>query len=290
MNDTERDIDAAGPQDKGSDEFRIYTELADFPVTEYPSYLRYAVGAVCISGSAVVRVFENECRIKPGIVITLIPWQLASVKKVSKDFRLLFYRASQEMFSDCVSSLWRQTLEFFTYMRCHIASTPDPDNIRRFRSFCNLLSYWSQHAPVPCRRESIMQLLRVHLWNVYALYVCDPRTPKVKYSRREELAFHFVRLIVEDHTPGRNVAHYATQLSISPKTLTNLIRSISGQSARDWIVYFIILEMKSLLRQSSMDLKSIAARMKFPDQTSMSRFFRRYTGMTPSGYRESIHF
>lgn len=135
-----------------------------------------------------------------------------------------------------------------------------------------------------------MQLLRVHLWNVYALYVCDPGTPKVKYSRREELAFHFVRLIVEDHTPGRNVAHYATQLSISPKTLTNLIRSISGQSARDWIVYFIILEMKSLLRQSSMDLKSIAARMKFPDQTSMSRFFRRYTGMTPSGYRESIHF
>lgn len=76
----------------------------------------------------------------------------------------------------------------------------------------------------------------------------------------------------------------------SSKTLTNLIRSISGQSARDWIVYFIILEMKSRLRQSSMDLKSIAARMKFPDQTNMSRFFRRYTGMTPSKYRDSIHF
>lgn len=290
MSDIKRDIDAAGQRDKKKDEFGIYTELADFPVTEYPSYLKYAVGAVCISGSAQIRVFENECLIKPGIVITLIPWQLASITKVSKDFKLLFYRASQEMFTDCVSLLWRQTQEFFTYMRWHTASMPDPDNIRRFRNFCDILSYWSQHAPAPCRRESIMHLLRVHLWNVYAEYVSDPETRKIKYSRKEELAFHFMRLIIEDHAPGRNVAFYAAQLSVSSKTLTNLIRSISGQSARDWIVYFIILEMKSLLRQSSMDLKSIAARMKFPDQTNMSRFFRRYTGMTPSKYRASIHF
>ncbi len=62
------------------------------------------------------------------------------------------------------------------------------------------------------------------------------------------------------------------------------------QSARDWIVYFTIFEIKALLRESAMDLKTIVARVNFPDQSTLSRFFRRYTGMSPSRYRKNIHF
>ena len=77
---------------------------------------------------------------------------------------------------------------------------------------------------------------------------------------------------------------------MSPKYLTNLVKSISGQSARDWIVYYTILGIKALLRESSMDLKSIAVRVNFPDQSSLCRFFRRYAGMSPSQYRKNIYF
>lgn len=272
------------------EEFVISTDMADFPVTECPSYLNVSIGAICLSGSAVIRVFNHECRIEPDMVVTLIPWQLVSINDVSDDFQLLFYRASQEMFTDSLSSLWRLTPEFFQYMRRHIASERMEGHNRRFRSFCDLLSYWAQHAPGPCRRESIMQLLRVHLWNVYAVYVCDPNAKKVKYSHKEALAFNFMRMIIEDHASDKDVAYYAEKLQITPKYLTNLIRSISGHSARDWIVYFMILEIKSLLRQSSMELKSISVRVNFPDQSSLSRFFRHYTGMTPSKYRKNIHF
>ena len=88
----------------------------------------------------------------------------------------------------------------------------------------------------------------------------------------------------------KDVAYFAQKLGISPKRLTNLIRSISGQSAREWIVYYTILEIKSLLRESSLDIKSIAARVNFPDQTTLSRYFRHYTGVTPSQYRKNIYF
>lgn len=272
------------------EEFVISNDLVDFPISDCPHYLRDAVVAVCISGSAVIQIFDNEYCVKPEMVITLIPWQFVSIKEVSTDFQILFYRASLEMFTDCLSSLWRLTTEFFSYMRCHIASEPVDGNILRFRRFCDLLSYWARHSPVQCRRETIMQLLRVHFWNVYTMYVCDTEAKKVKYSRKEEVAFKFMCLVIEDHSPEKDVAYYAEKLQISPKSLTNLIRSISGHSARDWIVYLLILEIKALLRQSSMDLKSIISHVNFPDQSSLSRFFRRYTGMTPSKYRESIHF
>ena len=88
----------------------------------------------------------------------------------------------------------------------------------------------------------------------------------------------------------KDVAYFAQKLGISPKRLTNLIRSISGQSGREWIVYYTILEIKSLLRESSLDIKSIAAKVNFPDQTTLSRYFRHYTGVTPSQYRKNIYF
>ncbi len=272
------------------EEFGISTDRAEFPVSDCPAYLHEVVGAVCLSGSAVIRVFDRECRIEPDMVVTLIPWQLVSLINVSDDFQILFYRASQEMFTDSLSSLWRLTPEFFQYMRRHIASERMEGINRRFRNFCDLLHFWVRNAPEPCRRESVMQLLRVHFWNVYAVFVCDPDAKKFKYSHKEALAFHFMRLIIEDHASDKDVAYYAAKLQISPKYLTNLIRSISGHSARDWIVYFTILEIKSLLRQSSMEIKSIALRMNYPDQSSLSRFFRHYTGMTPSTYRKKIHF
>ena len=99
-----------------------------------------------------------------------------------------------------------------------------------------------------------------------------------------------MRTVVEEHSPNRDVAYFTERLGITPKYLTNLMNEISGQSARDWIVCFTIFEIKALLRESAMDLKTIVARVNFPDQSTLSRFFRRYTGMSPSRYRKNIHF
>lgn len=286
---TESDeIHAPGPG--GTREFGIYTGMEDFPVTECPAYLTDGIGAVCVSGTITIQVFENRFRIVPGMIFTLIPGQLASVREVSPDFRMTFFRISLDMYTDTLSSLWRLRPGFFFYMRKHIATEADESYIGRFLYFCGTLNFRAEHVPRNCRRESIMQLLRVFYWDVYAVYVNNPTGKNTKYTHKEELACKFMYLIVEEHAPGRDVAHYAKKLGVSPKYLTNLVRSISGRSAHDWIVYYTILEIKALLRESSMDLKSIVARVNFPDQSTLSRFFRRYTGMTPSKYRENIHF
>ena len=137
-----------------------------------------------------------------------------------------------------------------------------------------------------------MQLLRVYFWDVYTVYINDPQAEKsLKFTRKDEYVYQFVRLIIEDHSPDKDVPYFAQKLGyFHAQRLTNLIRSISGQSAREWIVYYTILEIKSLLRESSLDIKSIAARVNFPDQTTLSRYFRHYTGVTPSQYRKNIYF
>lgn len=270
-------------------EFRISSSLDDLPLSECPAYLNESIQGVCRSGTATIVVFTTKFRVAVGTGFVLIPWQLVSLKEVSDDFAVDFFRVSAEMFTDCLSTLWRLTPDFFFYMCKHVASQPDAEHIRRFGNYCQMLSFWEKNSPPACRRETVMQLLRFSYWTVYTLYIADPNANKGKYSRKEELAFRFMRLIVEEHAPSLDVAHYAAKLGVTSKYLTNQMKSISGRSARDWIVYFQILEIKSLLREASIDLKSVASRANFPDQSTLSRFFRHYTGMTPSQYRERIH-
>ena len=75
------------------------------------------------------------------------------------------------MFTDTLSSLWRARPGFFFYMRTHIASEPREEYVGRFLNFCDLLAYRAENAPVICRRESVMQLLRVFYWDVYTIYL-----------------------------------------------------------------------------------------------------------------------
>ncbi len=270
-------------------DFGIYTQLADFPLGQCPSYLKEGVGAVCTAGAAVLRVFNTEARLVPGVIVILLPWQLASFKEATDDFGITFFRVSQDMFTDTLSTLWRMMPDFFFYMHKHFAYGPSEENVRRFVNFCDLLALRMKYSPLNCRRESVMQLLRVLYWEVYTVYLNDPQSGRGNYSRKEELGFRFLRLIIEEHAP-KELAFYAEKLGISAKYLTTLIRQLSGHSAHDWIVHYTLLEIKSLLRESSLDLKAIAARVNFPDQSSLSRFFRRYTGISPLQYRKTIHF
>lgn len=288
MNIDEDDTKLFRPLEPG--EFGIYTELDELPVSGCPVYLMKGVGGICLSGTATVQVFGHRFRIVRGMVLALFPWQLASIKEVSDDFGIRFFRISHDMFTDTLSSLWRPRPGFFFYMRTHVASEPREEYVGRFLNFCDLLAYRAENAPAICRRESVMQLLRVFYWDIYAIYLNDPQAEKTAYTHKEELAFRFMQTVVEEHSPNRDVAYFAERLGITPKYLTNLMNEISGQSARDWIVYYTIFEIKALLRESAMDLKTIVARVNFPDQSTLSRFFRRYTGMSPSQYRKNIHF
>ena len=203
-------------------EFGIYTQSDELPVSDCPVYLMEGVGGICLSGTATVQVFSHRFRIVRGMVLALFPWQLISIKEVSDDFGIRFFRISHDMFTDTLSSLWRARPGFFFYMRTHIASEPREEYVGRFLNFCDLLAYRAENAPVICRRESVMQLLRVFYWDVYTIYLNDPQAEKTAYTHKEELAFRFMRTVVEEHSPNRDVAYFAERLGITPKYLTNM--------------------------------------------------------------------
>ena len=106
--------------------------------------------------------------------------------------------------------------------------------------------------------EVIIHLLRylyLELFNAYEKEASLMTTRKD--TRKEELANKFFGLIMKHFKENKDVAFYADKLCITSKYLTMVIKEVSGKSAKDWIVEYIVLEIKALLKNTNMNIQEI---------------------------------
>ena len=112
-----------------------------------------------------------------------------------------------------------------------------------------------------------------------------PEGQNNSHNRAEEYFKQFTHLLGEHFREERSVGFYARQLCITPKYLTTLIKRISGQSVSEWIDNYVILEAKTLHKDSTMSIQEIAYYLNFPNQSFFGSYFKRNTGMSPSQYK-----
>lgn len=106
-------------------------------------------------------------------------------------------------------------------------------------------------------------------------------------ARKEQLFRRFIALVSRHFREHRDIAFYARQLCLASHYLSPLIRQASGESPSTWITKAVISEAKVLLKQSGKTVLQISEELGFPNAPFFCRYFKRETGLTPSGYRES---
>lgn len=110
---------------------------------------------------------------------------------------------------------------------------------------------------------------------------------KSETSVRSKLIFDsFIKLVTEHYMRHRGVKFYSQKMSLTPKYLSKLIKSISGRSAPEWIDSFVLMEAKNLLKYSDISIKEIVYKLNFPNQSVFYKYFKNHTGLTPSKYRK----
>ena len=110
-----------------------------------------------------------------------------------------------------------------------------------------------------------------------------------KPLKREEILFkEFIKLVNEHHRKERRVDFYAEQLFLSPKHFSTVIKKVSGKTAGQWIDDYVILEIKTLLKYSSMSIQEISYYMNFSNPSFFGKYFKHHTGMSPSEYKAQI--
>lgn len=112
----------------------------------------------------------------------------------------------------------------------------------------------------------------------------DPEQP---YTGRLNYAREFIQLLHQHHRSQRNLSFYASKLCITPKYLSLVVKKVTGRSASQLIDDYVLLEAKNLLRYTDMSIQQIASELNFPDQSTFGKYFKHFTGMSPSVYQKS---
>ena len=97
----------------------------------------------------------------------------------------------------------------------------------------------------------------------------------------------FLQLVFEKGAIPLSVAEYASQLGVTPNYLNKTVKNRTRRTAIDWIEIARLNIAKSLLKDPSISIADISARVGLPDQSYFSRFFKKKTGLTPSEFRNA---
>lgn len=96
------------------------------------------------------------------------------------------------------------------------------------------------------------------------------------------------KALVEQHFRAEHkVGGYAERLHLSAKYLSEIVKSLIGKSAKQYIQDRIVIEAKRLLRFTGSSVKEIAYDLGFEEPLHFSGFFKKCTGTSPSAFRES---
>lgn len=128
-------------------------------------------------------------------------------------------------------------------------------------------------------------ILRSYLY-ILIYEIDDIQKEKNPTKVQKPLYEKFKELLFKDFLNFRTVQHYADELNVSRKYLSEVIKKHSGKTASDWISEMVILEAKVLLQNKKMSINQISDLLHFSDQSVFGRFFKNYEGISPLEYRK----
>lgn len=108
-------------------------------------------------------------------------------------------------------------------------------------------------------------------------------------SISNDLYVRFIELLNTGSTIVNNVAHYANLLYTSPQNLNAVCKKNAGNTASQLLATYIIKEAKRLIFYTNNSIAEIAFALGFSDKSNFSKYFKRYTGVTPSEFKKQNH-
>ena len=108
---------------------------------------------------------------------------------------------------------------------------------------------------------------------------------KQNHTRAEQICSEFLILIEEHYWQKKSVKEYASLLGITPKHLSETVKSTLHHTALSYIHVRIIKEIQYLLCFGGMSIKQISYALNFETLSQLGRFFKRYEGISPKAYQ-----
>ena len=162
-------------------------------------------------------------------------------------------------------------------------------NMRKMaKSFYTMFEYINIDLQSDVKTDLITSLFTFFMSVIYettkhTLPTEKPKTSMTKHS----LISRFGKLLRIHIRDDHRVSYYADQLFVTPKYLTQVVKSTIGITPKDIIDRMLALESLQLLKHTNHTIQQISGQLGFPDQSYFGRFFKRMFNISPIQFRQN---
>lgn len=256
------------------------TTKKDIPITQ--NYVVFIVKC----GSGVVEYNSERTPIQKNTVIQATPGKHLRIVPNEEGIIISGLSYSKNfLLENKISDLHSDVLHFVStlYSQVWHLSNEDTNRIRTaYERVSETLDVFDTHY---FGRALLVHQFQIFLFEMGALTKKHTQLHDLNFSRKEKLAMQFSKLVQEQFRTERKLSHYAEQMHISTKYLTEVVKEITGKNASEIINDHVIMEAKFLLRRNELTIANIAETLNFSDQSFFGKFFKRNVGMSPKSFQ-----
>lgn len=134
-------------------------------------------------------------------------------------------------------------------------------------------------------RSAIAMALCYQIMHEY--FSATPASP-MKQDRNDVVFQNFMKALYSEKPRSRDVSHYADAQCLSTRYFSSIIKEKTGRSALQWITIVTIDDARRLLDDPDNSIKDVANALGFANQSFFGRYFKQYSGQSPTEYRKSV--
>ena len=100
---------------------------------------------------------------------------------------------------------------------------------------------------------------------------------------------NFIKLVEESDGRIRRVDEFASQLNVTPKYLSTILKEVMNRRPSTYIKLYTLKAIERRLRFTDMTMQEIANDLNFPNPSFFGKYCKEHLGMTPLEYRMKYH-
>lgn len=257
-------------------------------IADYPVKILTGIYIVVISGSARLNTGATTYDLCPQTEVSFFSGAILHCTDKTNDFKVRVFTYTGDILIKIATPIDHV---FFEYNEEHPLYTHTDDK-RSQRTWREML-LWMDLAQTLFSENSVLRFPQLQaeaflqgfwLWNFSTIQ--ERIKTGDSFTAAQLIANKFIRLVKAESISHHNVDYFAKRLNVSTRYLNKVIKEHNqNRTPKQIIDAQLVAEIKNKLIDASNTITQIAEQMHFPDQSYLSRFFQRKTGMSPMRYR-----
>lgn len=251
-----------------------------------PRVMNFLMIGLCTKGGIKYLVDTQEKELTAGGLLVASEHHLIEGIEATPDFDGLTMMISVPFFHEIINDI-TDLSALFLFSRLHPVISLSQRDQNTFVEYFKLIHSKVSTTDNPFRKNLTRALIQAMFYDLSSLVYRNQQVTTRRHTRGDIIFAQFIKMVEANCRRERRVRWYAAQLDITPKYLSELIKSTSLRSPNEWIDNYVTREVRVMLKNTTKSIKEISAELNFPNQSFFGKYFREQTGMSPSQYRRS---